>query len=172
MTDREQIRRDERGFETKESIGLRKLRYYGGGAALTDAEANAVIDRYDALLTELEQAERERDEALEHLRGSERAWGEQVLRAEQAREECAAVKRNEARLADKLADAERERDVIQTDRDTYRRLLTEAEKQRQEARGEAEMAEKELDDWKVACEEAQASESDLMAQLAAVRCGA
>ena len=47
--------------ETKLEIGLRKLRDYGGGAVLSDAEANAVLDDYDALAARLAQAERENE---------------------------------------------------------------------------------------------------------------
>jgi hypothetical protein len=42
--------------ETRLEIGLRKLRDYGGGAVLSDAEANAVLDEYDLALANLDKA--------------------------------------------------------------------------------------------------------------------
>jgi hypothetical protein len=43
--------------ETRLEIGLRKLRDYGGGAVLSDAEANAVLDEYDRTRETLRQAD-------------------------------------------------------------------------------------------------------------------
>jgi hypothetical protein len=96
--------------ETRLDIGLRKLRDYGGGAVLSDAEADAILADRAALVAARDTAERERDELREALQDELDNWNPEArptisaeLRAAEASRDVAA-----AAFRDLLAIAEEE----------------------------------------------------------------